>query len=209
MIRRATGVVVLALLVTGTQAIIFAICSKALALRQQAGYQDPRDDIVWIQQNGFGGTHISCADYIQAHQHLIAHLPQAIGRRPAWVQDPARTEPRRSRDFGTSGFGWPWRAVCLDWMIVDGSVRYTNGVVLDDVSVNHFPPRVAVIPTRVRPIAFLGNSAIVALALSAVYAIMQSVIRHVRVRHRCCGICGYDLTGIAVERCPECGSSPS
>ena len=108
--------------------------------------------------------------------------------------------------------GLPWRS--WTWSMethgrrevaADGVVRVSGGIVIQPVQPRTWFSAVRVIPTRMRPMAWVGNVVCLALLLAGGHAAFVRVREQSRTSRGRCAQCGYTLGELA--QCPECGRS--
>lgn len=108
--------------------------------------------------------------------------------------------------------GLPWRS--WTWSVethgrrevpADGVVRVSGGIVIQPVQPRTWYSAVRVIPTRMRPLAWVSNVAGLALLLAGGHAAFVRVRERSRTSRGRCARCGYAVGELA--QCPECGRS--
>ena len=152
----------------------------------------------------------------------VAVPPQGV-----WLSDETARETQRAAGCQTLALGWPFRSFRSTflwgtaaehekgalWERVEEGVSLASWDVptglkvigIDDAQM----PRDSA-PTRVLWWGLLANLVIYIAAVSLLLWVpdMFRLIRsRLRVRGGCCSACGYTLSGITTQKCPECGTA--
>lgn len=118
------------------------------------------------------------------------------------------------RDCGVQAIGWPCLSLSSSyWSVVEPSPLRMRGGEVGTLSgvfpnPNTFVGRSPLVRLPLRPLfpGFLLNSALFGvLGLTLWYT--PTIIRRIRRGRNACSSCGYDLSGLTADRCPECGAA--
>lgn len=142
-----------------------------------------------------------------SHGHVI--VPGWSRLRTLEGPFPPRGNLPASREFEERAFGWPWRAMSWTaerpssptpgmsvWIVLDGLPGGSITAATQPI----------ILPTRILWAGFVGNSALVFVALLVMVGLSRFVRAAVRRRRGRCTACGYDLRGQPEAGCPECGA---
>lgn len=102
--------------------------------------------------------------------------------------------------------GWPMRAWAGTWRLPQSGAGWlTHGVIVIGSTTPGGDDRWAGFPVTPIWLGVTFNSLFFGSLWGAVLCSFRLLLRRWRRRHGCCEACGYNLAGLVLDRCSECG----
>lgn len=121
----------------------------------------------------------------------------------------AEAERGYSDYYGVVEFGWPYRFMSYVWehKTPQNTTHVQSGWRLGALGHNAPSQLAYVMPTDVMLGPCMLNVVFWMTVLTAIYAAKLVMTNLLRRRRGCCTSCGYSLTALTGELCPECGTA--
>jgi len=157
-----------------------------------------------IWTNGYGICGLSTRD------PFTADVNEPSRRTPWWARPISRSLKHKADFFPYVIFAYGWPAPCLRWRngirAVDSTLglvrRSTEGVWILHKGAKESPLKLAIDPLWP---GLIANTAFYGILFVGGASLIRTIRRRRRLARGRCVECGYDLAGVTLPACPECG----